>query len=68
MKICYLVPSLRSCGPTNQLLYLLEENSKRADCKLIYLSKINISEFHFSEMQKLNIKITKLTFFKALKF
>ena len=68
MKICYLVPSLRSCGPTNQILYLLDENSRKADCELVYISKNNISEIHFNEIQKLNIKITQLSFFKALKF
>lgn len=68
MKICYLVPSLRSCGPTNQLLYLLYENSLKADCELVYMSKNNISEIHFNEIQKLNIKITQLSFFKAFKF
>jgi len=68
MKICYFVTSLRSSGPTNQLLYLLEENSNKADCELIYLSSNNISEFHFNEIQNLNIKITQLSFFKALKF
>ena len=68
MKICYLVPSLRSSGPTNQLLYLLEENSKRAVCELIYLSKDNISKFHLKRFKDLNIKITQLPFFIALKF
>ena len=68
MKICYLVPSLRSCGPTNQLLYLLYENSLKADCELVYMSKNNISEIHFNEIQNLNIKITQLSFFKAFKF
>ena len=66
MKICYVVPSLRSSGPTNQLLYLLQENSIKSDCDLIYLSKNNISEFHFNEIQKLDIKITQLSFFKTL--
>lgn len=68
MRICYLVPSLRSSGPTNQLLHLLDENSQRADCELVYISKKNISEFHFNKIQKLNIKITQLSFFKALKY
>ena len=68
MQVCYLVPSLRSSGPTNQLVYLLEENSKRAVCELIYLSNKDVSVIHLNKLKTLNIKIIHMPFLVALKF
>ena len=39
IKILYLVPSLRKCGPTNQLTYLIENCNKKFDIT-VYFSNI----------------------------
>jgi glycosyltransferase involved in cell wall biosynthesis len=68
MKICYLVPSLRSSGPTNQLLYLVEENSLKARCTVIYLKNENVSEIHFTKLKALSINLKQLSFFNAIQY
>ncbi len=57
IKILYLVPSLRKCGPTNQLTYLIENCNKKFDITLCIISKANIENDLINYFLSLGINI-----------
>ena len=59
-KIIYIVPSLKSCGPTNQLLMIVEAATRRFEVEVLILKKVDQTNSMDHLFAELGAKVTNL--------